>query len=626
MKNRIRNILLFVFSLWAAGVILVYFSRIPCPFTHLIKLLSGFSLIIIASLGIGEKTISRLNIKTVTFIENLSVSAGIGLGVIQVIVLIMGGLKLYKPAYAYIVLMLIVILSKNNLIIWVKMVIEKWRRHSQNRFSFMGAVFLIILVLSLGISYLNSISPLVNDYGLSENLSYAKMYVQRTGLYNIPFNYTSNLPIGMTMLQVLGLLVCGTSAARLISYCFLVLLAIGVYSMTRRFFHRKIALFATTITVSTPFIFKLYLIDHPFISSVFYSFMALYCFICWYSQIEEKKGGWLIISGIFTAFSLSMGFYAMFTPLVLLIMIFYMLLNTLKNTGIHEVAAKTVYFIFPFILFLIPVFTRNFLSAGNPFFPFFADVNLNIDTTKSFWGYLFPLWYIPFENEINMKNFFYLGTVYFVFLPGLFLIKVGKTIRIIIAYFCIYFLIYIFMGRNLIFLYSVIPAVSIITAYIIVNLYGQRKYYYQFVMGIFLLTIGINFYTIWPWINLQDKVDIALGYISRRQYLTEHMNGFAVMDYINNNTPRDSKIFLIGERRSFYIDREIISHDTLSKDPFSELVKTTESAEELKEELKKLGVTHLFVNRNKALSDPALPWRGWVKLKFHEGNYYFYEL
>lgn len=630
-----------------AAIVIFYFIKNPWPIAHFIKSIAGLFLIMAVSFGIGKKTIGWLKLETVTFIEDLSVSLGLGLGILSIIVMVMGGFKLYQPFYAYLVLILLFAFSINTLITWVKTFTSKWKLYSGNRFSFLGAIFLIILVFSLAAAFLSSLAPPASEYGISVSLATARRYIMNGGIYNIPSSYVANLPGGMTMLQVLGLLVYGPSVARLISFLFFLLLAICIYSMTRKFFHRKIALFATAITVSTPFIVKLYLIDHPFIGSIFYSFMALYCFICWSGssrQIQDENLGWLIMSGIFTACSLSMGFYAMFTPLVLLCMIFYRILTAPKDTEVHEIAAKLLCFIIPFVLFITPLFIRNLIITGSPVFPFFAgrSLGLNIEAVKSLWGYLLPLWYVPFDKEIALRNFFYIGPVYLVFFPGIFLIKeIGKAVRILISYFSIYFIVYLLVGRKLIFLYTLIPVVSIVIAYIIINMYGRQKYFHKAVIGVFLLSIVINFYTIWPWASIQGKIDTALGYSTRSEYLAGAVSGYSAMEYINKHTPSNSKILLLGENRSFYIERDIISHDVWSRDPFIELARNSDNAQELKNRLEKKGLTHIFVNLeeiNRLRKYHNYTWnesagslfdvltKKYLKIKFKENNYYVYEL
>ncbi len=562
----------------------------------------------------------------------------------------MGALKLYKPVYAYIILIVLILLSFKDVAGWMKNTIWKWHEHSGNRFSFIGAVFLIILVCSLGIALLDSIAPPVNGYTISSEMAIAKMYIQKGCIFKVYSSYISNLPPGMVMLNVLGLLIYGYSAARMMSFLFLILLAISIYSMTRRFFHRKIALFAVTITLSTPFIIKLYFMDHPFIGSMFFGFMALYGFVNWSgntSQVYDDNNGWLAVSGIFTAFSIWMGFYSMFTPMVLLIMIFYKILTSPKETDTRQMNYKMACFIVPFILLLLPVFIKNILIAGTPFFPFFAGnfadkLNTSVTSVKSLWGHLFPLWYIPFEDKIGLKNFFYLGPVFFLFLPGFLLLKkIGKTIRIIISHFIIFFLIYIIMGRKAGFIYTIIPSVSIIVAYIIVNLYGQKKYFYQFITGVFLLAVAMNIRTVWPGVDLQDKIDIAIGDKNREEYLYQKVPGYAVMDYINKNIPENARIFLMGETRSFYIDRQTISNDIWTKDLFVSIAKNTKKSKEFKNKLRELGITHLFINMKEVEKQKkyhSYLWNEYVRrlfkiltkkrssLKYKDGEFYLYEL
>jgi hypothetical protein len=632
-----------------AAVIIYYFVNNPWPVGHIIKSLFGMLFVIAASFGTGKKITNLLKLEAVTFIEELSVSIGIGLGVVSIIMMLMGSLKMYYSFYAYVMLIALIIISLKDIVSWWKTGFEKSNKYSSNRFSVVGAVFLIILVFCLGVAFMSSIVPPVNDYGISVSLATAKKYIINGGFYKLSSNYIANLPSGMLMLQVLGLLLYGSSVSKLISFLFFALLAVGVYSMTRKFFHRKIALFAAAITVSTPFIVKVYLIDHPIIASIFYSFMALYCFVCWTGNsqdIENKYRGWLVASGMFTAFSVSAGFYSMFTPLVLLIMIMYKILASKKDSESDEPSVILMSYMLPVIIFLIPAFLKNLSGTGNPFFPLFSSdikhMGFDIQYAKSLFGYLLPLWYVPFEGELSMKNFFYLGPVFMVFLPGLFLIKeIGKAIQIIFSYIGIYLIIFIIAGRKLMFMYSLIPVMSIMLAYIIINLYGQKKYFYNAVIGVFFISIGINFYSIWPWLDIKDRIDAVIGYTSAREYLEQHVQGYPVMDYINKNTSKDSKILLVGESRSFYIDRKIISNDLWSKDVFAQRARKADSVSDLKDKLKYIGVTHLLVNVkavDKLRKYHSYAWDlkvgnmfdlltgKYVELKFKESNYCLYEL
>ncbi|MFC2091794.1 hypothetical protein ACFLTD_03390, partial [Elusimicrobiota bacterium] len=216
------------------------------------------------------------------------------------------------------------------------------------------------------------------------------------------------------------------------------------------------------------------------------------------------------------------------------------------------------------------------------------------------WGYLYPLWYVPFENELKLDRLFYSGLAYFMFIPGIFLIKeIGRTIRILLIYAALYFFIYLVMGRKIIFLFSIIPVLAVVTAYVIVNLYGQKKNFYQVVMVLFFLAIATNFYTVWPWMNMQSKIDMVAGVKGYKEYLNANLDSFGMDDYINTNTKKESVILLLAEKRTFYLDRKVIGNSHFSKSPFVEFAGKYKTAGKVADELKKMGATHIYVNREK---------------------------
>jgi len=412
----------------------------------------------------------------------------------------------------------------------------------------------------------------------------------------------------MVILHTAGLLIYGAPVARMLTFLFLLLLAVGVYSMTRRFFHRKIALFATALTITTPFIFRLYLMDHPFSGCVFYAFMALYSFIIWYKSSDikaEKPDNILMVSGIFTGLSLSFGMYGLFVPLVMLVMVFGRIISSGETGDVHEAVSKMMLYLLPFLAVIVPMMIKNVIITGSPLFPFFStdyyrEVYRALSGIKGMWGNFFALWYVPFEGDMSLDNFYYLGLGYILFLPALLLVQeIGKTIRVLMAYLGLYLFVYLLAGRRLVLLYSVLPVLGIVIAYIIVNLYGQKRYLYHFVMALFFVSIAVNFYSVWPWISAERAADYMLGYNTKEVYLSENVDGYGVMRYINEKLPAGAVVLTVGEDRTFYIDREVFAADKLSEEPLVWAADKAAGDYLLFRNgfLKENGITHLLVRK-----------------------------
>ncbi len=594
---------LIISALWLLVVLVCYFCLNPWPFGNLLPAFAGMAFVLLAAVGSGLKILDKLNLKTDTFLENLTLSGGFGLGVLYVVSLVLGLAGLYSSLYAAAAIFLLLIISFGDTKDWLISAVEKFREHSGNRFSFIGALFLIILVSSLGIALFSAMAPPVSRYALSGSLATAGSYVRQGAITSFPYSYQLHLPPGMSALQALGLLISGETGVGLFSFFFIFLLATGVYSMTRKFFHRKIALFACAIVLSTPALINFYMSGHPFMGSVFFGFLAVYCYICWASRSGEITGmsdKWIIACGIFAGLSISFGFYSIFVPMALIVMIIYSIIAIKKDINFQDAVNHAAWFLIPFIAVLIPHGIKNLIIAGNPLFPFFSHslIPYTIEGSKeSLWGYLMPLWNIPFIENAKWDNFFLMGPLYVLFLPAVIAVReVGKTIKLLIRFSVVYLVIYIIVGRDMAFIYFLIPVLSIITAYIIVNLYGQKRYFYHLIMAVFFVGLFINFHLIMGYAKDYGNIYFTLGLESREEHLEKNLSGYSVYRYINENTSDESIILLAGEKRTFYIDRAVIGGDVFVSSPVLDILRRSGTVEAFMSEINELNITHTLIN------------------------------
>ncbi len=589
-------------AVWLIAVLAFYCCLNPAPLGNFFPPLAGMFFIGLAAIGSGLKVLNKLNLRTDTFLENITFSGGFGLGILYIASLALGLAGLYRSVYASGVVFLLLLISFPELKDWINKSVYKLKQHSGNRFSLIGALFLIVLVSFLGIALLSAITPPVSEYALSGSLATSGSYVIQGGITAFPYSYQIHLPPGMSSLQALGLLIAGETGAGPVSFFFLFFLLTGVYSMTRKFFHRKIALFACAIMLSTPALINFYVSGHPFMGSVFFGFLAVYCYICWTSRSGEITGmsdKWIVACGIFAGLSISFGFYSIFVPMALVIMIIYSIAAIKKDISFQDAVNHAAWFLIPFIAVLLPHVIKNLITAGNPLFPFFsrAFIPLGIEGAReSLWGYLMPLWNIPFAENIRWSNFFLMGPLYFLFIPAVIAVReIGKTVKLLLRFTVLYLIIYIVAGRDMAFIYFLMPVLSIITAYIIVNLYGQKKYFYHFVMAVFFIGLFINFNLIMGSTKSYGNIYFTLGLESREEHLKNNLPGYSVFRYINENTPAESVILIAGETRTFYIERPVVGGDVFIDNPILDMIRRHGTPEGFLEEIQEMNITHILI-------------------------------
>jgi len=82
------------------------------------------------------------------------------------------------------------------------------------------------------------------------------------------------------------------------------------------------------------------------------------------------------------------------------------------------------------------------------------------------------------------------------------------------------------------------------------------------------------------------------GQMSRDEYIAEYRPEYSVIQYANQKLPESSKILaLYLGKRSYYCDRELIFGNNL----FKSIVKNGESPDNIREEMQKMGFTHLLI-------------------------------
>lgn len=584
-----------LYVLWTAAVFGFYLFHNPPGSVSLFYSAAGFLLTAAAALGSGRAGLKVFRVRPSTFLEEFSFSLALGLGILYAVSLALAASGFLSATGARLAALLLAAASFRSLYGWFSSAAAKFRLYSANRFSVLGALFLIVLTAGLAGALITALTPPVEWYPLSVSLASGALY-RFSGYAALSGIYDLNLPPAMFMLHAFGYFAGGIPAARLITFLFLSVFACAIYSITRKFFHRKIALFAVCASLSVPAVIIFYLTDHPFIASGLFAFMAFYAYLCWagpLSRGEGFSGSWLALSGLFTGLSLSSGYYSMFTALILLIMVSIKVLAIEKGAGIQALVNTLAVFLVPFIGALTPMLIRNIFISGTPLFPFFAGKE----------GFSLPLpgmghiWNLPFSGEVDIGSFFYFGPVFPVLLPGIILVReFGRTIRVFFTYTLLYLGFFILTGRHLASLYALFPFLGIISAYTAVNLFGQKKYLYQFTVGSFLLALAVNFYTVWPRLNINDGVSITLGHMPREEFLHENLDPYGAYRFINTETPQGSRILVSGDERTLYIEREVLVSGRFSLDPLAEYLERGGGAPETIELLRGDGITHILLN------------------------------
>jgi hypothetical protein len=154
------------------------------------------------------------------------------------------------------------------------------------------------------------------------------------------------------------------------------------------------------------------------------------------------------------------------------------------------------------------------------------------------------------------------------------------------------------------YILPVIPFLAILSVMGINNLFGwisekSRTFRNVGIVGIFaVLTVFLlpNVLYMKNYVDTVRPFGYLLGKETRDEFLTRNVASYAVMRYINENLPRDSKIFLMFTgRRGYYLDRSYYCERSFGMNTAKGIVEASKSKEGLQSYLNSLGCTHILI-------------------------------
>lgn len=107
----------------------------------------------------------------------------------------------------------------------------------------------------------------------------------------------------------------------------------------------------------------------------------------------------------------------------------------------------------------------------------------------------------------------------------------------------------------------------------------------------------------------------AAGLLSREEYLGHSRPlypapPFPAINFINENTPSDAGVILIGEARAYYLERKFMASSIFDTPPFNLLLKKSASGDDLYRRARERGMTHILLNLAEAARFKFL-WPPW---------------
>lgn len=544
----------------------------------------------------------------------------IGLGTLSIVLLIFGLGGLWtKPVMMALVFLPLAIGSFRHVpefLVWIKTRdITAWNKTvsiwEMFGFALLAAYLLMNLMSALGPEYFYD--------SLVYHLAIPKLYLLEHRIVPTPSMIYSGVPFGTQMLYGLGLSFGSESIPKLIHCGFGMAVAATIYSWSKNFANRKVAILASLLFYSAPMVCFESGRAMVELSMTFYLFIAALIILEFADQESPEPGaGALIIAGALAGFGFGTKYNAgLYIPALALPLIFRKATieqprwkNLAKNLGLFFGSAAVV---------ASPWLIKNWFFYQNPVYPFLNNVftaspaaNVtglasdaharNLIASFSSWSgikeFFLGVWNANGQHHASDT---YLGVGLQTGLPWIFLARwesiKHRGLLILTSGIWLAWALHSTLQR---FIMPAIPPFCILvaTAICLIDLPRQLRF---LLIGFTSYTVTISMPAAFMMLANPGTWKVAYGRISKSDYLLHEHPAYnapyyAGVQFINQNLPQNTTVLFIGEERGFYCERKFITASVFDTNPIVNLANTASNSADLANKLQHKGITHLLIN------------------------------
>ena len=564
-----------------------------------LKTIFLFALFVSIALIIGYRILLLFNLtRALNRIETIVFSFALGMGFISFLIFFLGICHILYLKWVLLILLSAVLVSLKSVYSFVRA-----NNFLSYDFKFIYSsklrIFLAILVsLSLLLTLIGAIAPAKGNDAMVYHLSDAKYFAKHHLLTFIPYTSNSIHPYFMEMFFTLAMIFDNPPLAKLFHFAVALMGGLVIYSFGRRYINREVAFLAAAIFLLTPGVFTQATYAKNDIGWAIYAFMGFYAILIW--DFSSKKR-WLILAGVMCGIAADTKYLGLVTPVTVGLVLIIKGLLERKN---HKDLAKSfVLFTIAVIVVIFPYYIRPYLYTGNPLYPFYVKYigesgwyrPSGFGMDKNLLNSIISPWFLTFyPGKMFGGNESQLGPIYLSFLPALlFLKKKGKPILFISIVAGIFYFFWFFKFPAVRYILPIIPFLALLCGYVIWAIDNRNKYFGYIIKVIFtvflVLNIGLCMY------YNKEEIAFFLRGANVDRYLAKQDRSSRIFQYINKHTPPTSKILLLREIRTFYLDRENIREIYYRIHDKYHLKKVVEIFSDLKSK----GITHILYAESK---------------------------
>jgi 4-amino-4-deoxy-L-arabinose transferase-like glycosyltransferase len=563
----------------------------------------GHSLLsIIAWLGItwlgaalGRRTIGSL-LDEEPASAQLALSIGIGLGLLSLLMLTLGLLGLLQPIIAWGLVLVLVLLLRSDLRETLPAFYASKLPQPESAFQSWVSIYLGAILL---LTFLAALAPPIGWDTLVYHLTGPRYFVERGQIVHpldLPY---LGFPQLAEMQFTLGLLLVSERVAPLFHFGYGLLALTITASLTKRFFGKKAAWLAIALLASVPTLFSLMKRAYVDATLLFYTTTALYAFLRWHEQqakTNAKTRRWLVVIGILCGFCGWVKYTAIAVPIALGLSLAW----ASRRDGLLVILRRLVTVAAPTTVVILPGLIENWITTGNPVYPFFFSNGVYWDEWRSWWYGLpgtglastapWRLLIAPLEATVagTEGTIFYEATIGPLLLPGVALLGfIWQTLdqekRTVIKYALFFFGVNyalwlsglartarLLRARFLFLVFGTAAALGGAALSRIQTLNRPQLQVKWLMYAIISITLALLLFSMFTTFLNNNTLPIVFGLESRKDYLRRRLGWYYVaIEHINQELPPDARVLFLWEPRSYHCQAECWPDAMLDRLPHS---------------------------------------------------------
>jgi hypothetical protein len=513
-------------------------------------------------------------------ITRLALSAGLGLGLVSLLVLGLGLVGLLRPIVAW------GLSVAMGLILWPQLraslsdlkaiQLPPFETGFQRWVGIYGCSSLLLTLLL-------ALAPPTGWDTLVYHLTGPRLFVEAGRIVHpIDLPYLG-FPQLAEMQFTLGLMLVGEQVAPLLHFGYGLMAFIITVSLARRAFGKDVAWLTAALLLSVPTLFSLLTRAYVDGTLLFYGTAALYTFLRWRELHAQGvcARGWLVFTGLLCGLCGGVKYTAVAIPVALGISLIWVS----RRDGPGGIVARLALVAAPAAVVVLPWTLENWLTTGNPVYPFFFSQGIFWDAWRSWW-YDRPgsglaatapwrLLTAPLEATVLGTEGSYLyeatiGPLMLTCLPLLILVwrKLKREEQALAGHMLLFFGVSYGLWLNGLartalllrtrYLFLTFGAVATLGGLVLDRL--KELQLPQLALGwlaraVVSLTLGLLLFAAVIKFVCVNPLAVSLGVESRHEYLGRRLGWYyPAIEHINDELPQESVILFLWEPRSYHCE------------------------------------------------------------------------